>query len=131
MIGRHTAANILAGYEHVLLDWEFPNNKVFMVKTDGGSNMVANTFLAVIPGWINTKDSVSDQEAGAVSVSPTLHLTYIMTSKWIRWWILNSQKTIPFGDSRQTWRNPQECVHKQGGVRVSHFLYKEHKHKNR
>lgn len=33
--------------------------------------MVANTFLTVIPGWINTDDPVSDQEAGSFSVSPS------------------------------------------------------------
>ncbi|KAK4024351.1 hypothetical protein OUZ56_009770 [Daphnia magna] len=51
MVLRHTAENILAEYNQVLHDWNISRSKVAMVKTDGGSNMVANIFVNNIPGW--------------------------------------------------------------------------------
>ncbi|KZS17098.1 Uncharacterized protein APZ42_017051, partial [Daphnia magna] len=49
MVERHTAENILAEYDQVLRNWNISRSKI-MVKTDGGSNMVANTFVNNIPG---------------------------------------------------------------------------------
>jgi|688.fasta_scaffold719013_2 hypothetical protein len=36
-----------------------------MVKTDGGSNMVANPFLNSIPGWHNEEDFTVNEHASA------------------------------------------------------------------
>jgi hypothetical protein len=36
-----------------------------MVKTDGGSNMVANTFLNIIPGWQNEQEFSVNEYASA------------------------------------------------------------------
>nr|CAH0112994.1 unnamed protein product [Daphnia galeata] len=63
MIGRHTAENILAEYEQMLRDWEIDRSLVLVVKTDGGSNMVANTFLNSIPGWQNEEELPVNEHA--------------------------------------------------------------------
>ncbi|XP_045032028.1 uncharacterized protein LOC116933634 isoform X4 [Daphnia magna] len=72
MIGRHTAENILAEYEHLLRDWEIDRSLIVMVKTDGGSNMVANTFMNDIPGWHNEDEfSANDHQSDYVPAQPS------------------------------------------------------------
>ncbi|EFX66039.1 hypothetical protein DAPPUDRAFT_263774 [Daphnia pulex] len=52
MVECHKVENILAKYGHFLGDWNIKRSMVVMVKTDGCSNLAANTFANNnIPGW--------------------------------------------------------------------------------
>ncbi|KZS06790.1 Uncharacterized protein APZ42_029636 [Daphnia magna] len=56
MPGRHTAANVFAEYEQIIGEWQIPFQSISQDKTDGGSNVVANTFYIPIPGWKEFED---------------------------------------------------------------------------
>ncbi|KAK4013504.1 hypothetical protein OUZ56_026058 [Daphnia magna] len=56
MPGRHTAANVFAEYEQIIGEWQIPFQSISQDKTDGGSNVVFNTFYIPIPGWKEFED---------------------------------------------------------------------------